>query len=159
LTGHVDREIRLAAVQGIVFCDGSDGGQDTQPICDVLLSLMEDEDDEIRDWVTTGLARQLDDDNRVIRTALSKRMSDPGPGVRYEAIVGLARRHARDVVEDVRRALLDDTVDRRVLQAASISLTRNSFRCCNRSPRVDRIRPQHSRRHLPSATPFSNSSG
>jgi HEAT repeat protein len=85
----------------------------------VLLSLMDDEDDEIRDWATTGLARQLDDDSRVIRAALWKRMSDPVSGVRCEATVGLARRHTPHVVERVRERLLDDPVDHRVLQAAS----------------------------------------
>jgi HEAT repeat protein len=119
LAHHFDRKIRLAAVQGIVFCEGSDDEKGAQPISDVLLSLMEDEDDEIRDWATTGLARQLDDDSRVIRAALWKRMSDPAPGVRCEAIVGLARRHAPHVVERVREGLLDDPVDERILQAAS----------------------------------------
>jgi hypothetical protein len=118
LTHHFDRKVRLAAVQGIVFCEGSDDEKDAQPISDFLLSLMEDGDDEIRDWATTGLARQLDDDSRVIRAALWKRMSDPAPGVRCEAIVGLARRHAPHVVDRVREGLLDDPVDHRVLQAA-----------------------------------------
>jgi len=119
LTHHFDRRVRLAAVQGIVFCEGSGDERNAQPVSDVLLSLLEDEDDEIRDWATTGLARQLDDDSPVIRAALWKRMSDPAPDVRCEAIVGLARRHAPHVVARVREGLLDDPVDHRVLVAAS----------------------------------------
>jgi hypothetical protein len=119
LTHHFDRRVRLAAVQGIVFCEGSGDERNAQPVSDVLLSLLEDEDDEIRDWATTGLARQLDDDSPVIRAALWNRMSDPAPGVRCEAIVGLARRHAPHIVERVREGLLDNPVDHRVLVAAS----------------------------------------
>jgi HEAT repeat protein len=127
LAEHPDRDVRLAVAQGIVFCRTNEDEEDTQPICDVLVSLMEDEDDEIRDWATTGLGQQIDTDNWAIRNALSQRIGDRAPGVQWEAILGLARRHDHKVLELIREGLSGDIVDRRAVQAAGHLADRELF--------------------------------
>jgi HEAT repeat protein len=65
-----------------------------------LMDLMEDDDDEVRNWATFGLASAYVEgsgrlgtmDSTDIRTALRKRMNDPFREVRNEAVWGLAVR-------------------------------------------------------------------
>lgn len=66
-----------------------------------LIELMEDDDDEVRDWATFGLgSAYVEDgpgrlgtlDSTEIREALRKRLNDSNLDVRDEAIWGLARR-------------------------------------------------------------------
>jgi len=57
-----------------------------------LLALMQDADDNVRDWATFGLGVLGDMDSQEIRDALCQRMSDPNRDVREESPVGSGKR-------------------------------------------------------------------
>lgn len=80
---------------------------------------MEDENDDVRDWATLGLARQLELDGHGIREALARRFSDTCRDVCDEAIAGLARRRDRRALEPLRDRLWQGDPSSWVLEAAS----------------------------------------
>jgi HEAT repeat protein len=82
---HEDDDIRHAVAFGL-------GAVDTPAAQEVLLKLMEDRDAEVRSWATFGLGQQSDADTDQIRAALANALSDDDDDVRYEGIIGLARR-------------------------------------------------------------------
>lgn len=57
-----------------------------------LMLLMNDEDDDVRDWATFSLGVWGDQDSGQICDALTQRLGDSSENVRMEAIVGLAKR-------------------------------------------------------------------
>ncbi len=59
---------------------------------DALIVLMEDPDDDVRDWATFAVGSLSDFDDERVRSALLARMDDPNLDARLEAIAGLARR-------------------------------------------------------------------
>ena len=59
---------------------------------DTLVTLMQDVDDDVRDWATFGLGVQGNLDSQEIRDALYQRLTDPHRDVREEAVAGLAKR-------------------------------------------------------------------
>lgn len=87
-----------------------------------LLVLMEDGDDDVRDWATFGLGVQGDSDSEEIRDALFRRMSDSDDDVREEAMVGLAKRKDQRVLPSLIAALEQPTMTDRVLEAADLTL-------------------------------------
>src|SRR5580658_1626151 len=90
LRGHPDRDLRLEVARAITGCRTYEDGEDLWDIAAVLLELMEDEDPEVREWATFGIASQLQVDGRVIRSALARRLDDDYPNARFDAIRGLA---------------------------------------------------------------------
>lgn len=58
----------------------------------VLLELMRDDDERVRDWATTSVGGTVEIDGPEIRDALLERVSDPGAATRGGAFSGLARR-------------------------------------------------------------------
>jgi len=58
----------------------------------VLLELMRDDDERVRDWATTSIGGTIEIDGGEIRDALLERISDPDAATRGEALAGLARR-------------------------------------------------------------------
>lgn len=58
----------------------------------VLLELMRDEDERVRDWATTSIGVAIEIDGSEIRDALLGRVSDQDAATRGEALSGLARR-------------------------------------------------------------------
>ncbi len=87
LRRHPDSNVRYAVVHAL------DRFQDEDPeITTPLLELMEDPDEDVRDWATFALGSHSSDDNPVIRAALLARTVDPHDATRQEALVGLARR-------------------------------------------------------------------
>ena len=85
---------------------------------DVVIALMRDPDDFVRDWATFVLGTQFSTDGATIRRALWGCLDDEDPDVRGEALVGLARRHAPNVVDSVARELEADSCGRLVFEAA-----------------------------------------
>lgn len=85
LAAHPDAHVRLSVVHGL-FRHDDDRAVDT------LLTLMEDPDDDVRDWATFELGTINDRDTPRIREALAARLRDPHRDTHDEAIVGLAKR-------------------------------------------------------------------
>jgi hypothetical protein len=82
---HSNAEIRYNVAVGL------NGGYAPGAI-PVLLELMEDPDDKVREWATFALGMKPVIDTSEIREALRKRLSDPCEDVRLEAIWALALR-------------------------------------------------------------------
>ena len=68
---------------------------------------MVDDQADVRNWATFGVGHQLDDDGMIIRDALSDRLDDTDYDTRWEAIIGLARRHDPRVLVPLRNALIE----------------------------------------------------
>jgi HEAT repeat protein len=87
-----------------------------------LLELMQDADEDVRDWATFGLGVQGNSDSPEIREALVLRLTDFNEDVREEAMVGLAKRKDRRVVAVLLAALEQPTMTDRVIEAAYMML-------------------------------------
>jgi HEAT repeat protein len=83
-----------------------------------LLALMEDADDEVRDWATFGLGVLGDEDSAEVRDALYRRLSDSNTDVREEALVGLAKRHDMRSLAAVIDELEQPAISRCIVEAA-----------------------------------------
>ncbi|HTR85959.1 MAG TPA: HEAT repeat domain-containing protein [Reyranella sp.] len=82
-----------------------------------LLALMDDSNEEVRDWATTGIGHETTIDGAEIREALWRRTRDESSFVRAEALNGLALRGEKGILlqliheisqEDRSRGLFDD---------------------------------------------------
>ena len=93
LADHPDENIRVAVAIGLPSCRTFEDDEDTAPILDTLLHLIVDDHAEVRDSATFGVGHHLDDDGVIIRDALAARLNDSDYDTRWEAIIGLARRH------------------------------------------------------------------
>ncbi|MEO1697287.1 MAG: hypothetical protein AAFU73_08335 [Planctomycetota bacterium] len=92
---HPDEGVRFAC------CVALGGGpvERSPEVLDAFLALMEDDDDDIRDWATFGAGVQCESlvDARLTE-ALARRLDDPHEETRVEAIHALAlRRDARSI--------------------------------------------------------------
>ncbi|MEO8288510.1 MAG: HEAT repeat domain-containing protein [Chloroflexota bacterium] len=92
LKNHPDKEVRLAVVQALLFQSG-------KPAVDALVELSNDQDRDVRDWATFGLAQVEDVDTPAVRDVLWARANDDDPDIRGEALVGLAKRADVGVIE------------------------------------------------------------
>ena len=89
---HSDSDVRCA----VAFTLGKFA--DAPSAIEVLLALMQDVDDDVRDWATFGLGEIGDADSNNIRDALCQRMTDPNDDVREGALVGLGKRKDQRVL-------------------------------------------------------------
>jgi HEAT repeat protein len=85
---------------------------------DTLLALMQDVDQEVRDWATFGLGVQGDLDSKEIRDALYQRMTDPNRDVLEESLVGLAKRQDRRALPALIAKLNEPEISIRITDAA-----------------------------------------
>jgi|GEM_PF-609564 len=92
LKNHPNREVRYGVTLALLTYEDSRAAK-------ALIELSCDEDDEIRNWATFGLARQIDLDTEYIREALMKCLDDSFDAVRGEALYGLATRGDERVIE------------------------------------------------------------
>jgi HEAT repeat protein len=83
-----------------------------------LLALMEDAEEDVRDWATFGLGNQGESDSSVIRDALFRRLGDSNEDVREEAIAGLAKRQDKRVLPALLAALERSAATNTVIEAA-----------------------------------------
>src|SRR5207244_4093672 len=93
-----DADVRLGVVHGLSRHDDSAavGG---------LIRLSVDEDRDVRDWATFGLASLTDLDTPELREALLARVSEKEAEIRREALIGLARRRHPEALGLVRAEL------------------------------------------------------
>jgi HEAT repeat protein len=83
-----------------------------------LLLLMQDEDEQVRDWATFGLGVLGDLDSVEIRDALFDRLSDSSEEVRQEAMAGLGKRRDQRVLPVLIDALEHPPVADPLIEAA-----------------------------------------
>jgi len=88
LREHPAEKVRLAVVFGLL-------ARPERETLDALIELSADDDADVRDWATFGLARQSDADYPALREALAARIDDPDVETRAEALHGLATRGDR----------------------------------------------------------------
>jgi hypothetical protein len=92
LKNHPDAAVR----EGVAY--GLSTYEDERAIA-TLIELSVDVDSDVRDWATFGLGSMIETDTPAIRDALLARTTDEDGDTRGEAMVGLARRHDKRVVE------------------------------------------------------------
>ena len=80
-----DPDLRWAVANGLNSTNRADA-------IATIIDLMDDSDDNVRDWATFALGTQCDLDTPEIREALHKRLVDSYEDARDEAIWGLAQR-------------------------------------------------------------------
>jgi HEAT repeat protein len=80
---------------------------DNKNAIDTLIRLSSDRLSHVRDWSTFGIGSQVDRDSKKIREALWKRINDKDQNTKLEALVGLARRKDKRIVDVIRRELND----------------------------------------------------
>ena len=95
LAGHSKSDVRYKVACAIPSCwsrENSNLPFEGLAVA-TLMSLMRDDDVDVRDLATFGLARQMEVDSSIIRDAFVQRLNDQDTETRLEAICGLARRH------------------------------------------------------------------
>lgn len=95
---------------------------------EALLELMNDEDEEVRDWATFGVGVLGDIDSEEIHEALARALGDVYVEVREEALVGLAKRRDLRVLPFLLRELERESVTDRIIDAACFLLAFESER-------------------------------
>lgn len=88
------------------------------PAVTTLMQLTSDEDADVRDWATFGLGTEVKVDGAAVRQCLLDRLDDPDEDTRAEAVAGLARRHAPEIVRHIRDALCAENVSRLTVESA-----------------------------------------
>jgi len=116
LAGHGDSGVRFQVATALPSCE--EGG-DPQLLALALIGLMEDPDEDVRDWATFGLGTLTELDGPEVREALVGRLSDENRDARDEALLGLARRRDRRVLPVLAARLGEDEVGRLAVEAAA----------------------------------------
>jgi hypothetical protein len=85
MRNHPDPDVRWAVTNVLHGTERADA-------IATLIELMDDPDDNVRDWATFALGTQCSVDSLVIRDALRRRLNDKYEEARDEAVWGLAQR-------------------------------------------------------------------
>lgn len=89
-----------------------------------LIQLASDPDADVRDWATFAIGEFSGLDTPEVRDVLFRNLGDPDDEVRYEAIVGLAKRKDPRIVPALIEILREPDVSHTSLEAASAMLGR-----------------------------------
>jgi HEAT repeat protein len=119
---HPNRDIRFS----VAFALGSFPNEPQS--VENLLPLMDDADEEVRDWATFGLGAQGESDSPDIREALFRRLSDENDNVRQEATAGLGKRGDPRVLPYLIQTLERPPVSACIIEAAYQMLGMDSDR-------------------------------
>ncbi len=119
---HPDSEVRYAVVLALT-------GHETPLAIESLISLRNDSDANVRDWSTFGLGTQLDLDTPAIRDALADRLDDPDDDTRGEALMGLARRKDKRVINALKQELASENVGTMAIEAAELIASKDLYSC------------------------------
>jgi HEAT repeat protein len=84
LVGNLDAEVQFEVAFAL-------GGWTNSSAIEALIRLTSDEDAHVRDWATFGLGGKSTVDTSDVRAALRRRLGDPDPETRGEAVHGLTR--------------------------------------------------------------------
>ena len=93
-----------------------------------LMALMQDTEENVRDWATFGLGVLGDADSSAIRDALCQRITDPNRDVREEAILALSKRKVLRAVPALIAELNHPDISDRLKDAAEAFLSDNEDR-------------------------------
>lgn len=110
---HPDAEVREAVAWALRPQCGDSG-----VALEIMLRLMQDEQQGVRNWATFGVA-QSDVDTDAVAGALFGRLTDAEEEVRAEALIGLARRQDERALALVDQALSGDEVSGAIVEAAA----------------------------------------
>lgn len=119
---HENTDVRFA-----VACALGNFADDPRAL-PALMALMNDVDDDVRDWATFGLGVLGGQDSREIRESLLKRMNDPNCDVREEALAALANRKEPRAVPALIAELNQPEISDRLREAAEAFLGENEQR-------------------------------
>lgn len=115
LKNYAHEDIRFAVVHGLLTIDEIDAIK-------ALIELSADSDEDVRNWATFGLGSQIETDTEEIRNALFARTGEKGSEVcgeiRGEALVGLAVRKDKRVIEPLLKEFASETVGKLSVEAA-----------------------------------------
>ncbi len=116
LKNHLDPDVRYGVIQGLT-------GQINDQAVRTLVELSNDKEVKVRDWATFGLTLIDEVDTTPVRSALWARLKDENRDIHHEALVGLAQRGDRRVVEPLLQELVTsaDEVSQLVFEAAIIA--------------------------------------
>lgn len=114
LKDHPNAGIRY----GIAF--GLSRQEDPQAIR-ALIELSKDEDRDVRDYATFGLAELMDKNTKAIRDALFARLKERDTEIRGQALIGLAKRNDRRVLPALRCELRGKFRGNWCVEAAELS--------------------------------------
>lgn len=81
-------------------------GIDNSIAIEILAKLSSDKLSHIRNWATFGLGTQIERNNKYIREVLWERVNDKHQETKLEAIVGLAKRKDKRVIDIIRREII-----------------------------------------------------
>jgi HEAT repeat protein len=120
LSHHQAGAARLCVAQGLPSLTNGEQRLESDPLVRALLTLMSDQDEEVRNWATFGISSIVDVDGPTIRAALRVALDGVNGDARAEALIGLVQRHDPCGYDEVIRALTDESVGRLSVQAAAI---------------------------------------
>lgn len=109
---HPNENVRYAVA--FALC-----GADDEGAINTLLTLAKDEDGDVRNWATFGLGHLSEADTPEIREVLAAGLQDKDEDVRYEAIIGLARRRDTRMTGFLKTMLHNDPEDEFAREAAA----------------------------------------
>jgi HEAT repeat protein len=115
-TTHPESEIRFA----VACACGSFANEPA--VVAVLLELMRDADEDVRDWATFGLGTLGTVDTPEIRDAFAERLNDSSADVVDEALAGLAQRRDPRALPLILERLRQPDVDDHTLESAGAML-------------------------------------
>jgi HEAT repeat protein len=124
---HPSADVRFA-----VACALGNFANDPRAV-DTLLALMQDVDEDVRDWATFGLGVQGDLNSDQIRDGLFDRLTDPDRNVRGESLLGLAKRQDQRALPALIAELNQPEISERAFEAAETFLG-DSLEGSDRSP-------------------------
>jgi hypothetical protein len=119
LTTNESSLVRKRSTTALAWTLGFDRVHESHRAITRLVAMMEDPDDDVRDWATFAIGSQLFVDGPAIRRALHDRLADAHKDTRDEALHALAARRDRSIADVVVTALRADDVSTLPIQAAA----------------------------------------
>lgn len=119
LSHHADADVRQLVASALPSCSDPDYYGSDEVVA-LLLDLMTDPADQVRDWATFGVGTMLSADSKAIREALLARSTDAHVDTRYEAVLGLASRRDPRASRLVEGLLNEEEIFQLAIEAATV---------------------------------------